>query len=38
MIPEMEKSPEEWIGYPLLYSWASLLAQMVENPHGMWST
>ena len=24
--------PEERIGYPLQYSWASLVAQMVKNP------
>ena len=38
MIPEMEKSPEEWIGYPLQYSWASLVAQMVKNPPAMQET
>ena len=32
------KSPEEGIGYPLLYSWASLVAQMVKNPPAMWET
>ena len=26
------RSPEEGIGYPLQYSWASLVAQMVKNP------
>ena len=25
----------EWIGYPLLYSWASLVAQLVKNPLAM---
>ena len=26
------RSPEERNGYPLQYSWASLVAQMVKNP------
>ena len=26
----------EWIGYPLQYSWASLVAQPVKNPAAMW--
>ena len=26
------RSPEEGIGYPLQYSWASLVAQLVKNP------
>ena len=38
LIPESGKSPEEGIGYPLLYSWASLVAQMVKNPPAMWET
>ena len=28
----------EGIGYPLQYSWASLVAQLVKNPHAMWET
>ena len=28
----------EWIGYPLEYSWASLVAQMVKNPPAMQET
>ena len=28
----------EGIGYPLQYSWASLVAQLVENPPAMWET
>jgi len=32
LIPGSESSPGERIGYPLQYSWASLVAQMVENP------
>ena len=26
------------MGYPLLYSWASLAAQLVKNPPAMWET
>ena len=31
-IPGFGSSPGEWIGYPLQYSWASLVAQLVKNP------
>ena len=31
-------SPGEGIGYPLQYSWASLVAQMVKNSPAMWET
>ena len=31
-IPGLGRSPEEGIGYPLQYSWASLVAQLVKNP------
>ena len=31
MIPGSGKSPGEGIGYPLQYSWASLVAQLVKN-------
>ena len=31
MIPGMEKSAGEVIAYPLQYSWASLVAQLVKN-------
>ena len=37
-IPGMGRSPGEGIGYPLQYSWASLVAQMVKNPPAMWET
>ena len=30
-IPGLGSSPGEGIGYPLQYSWASLVAQMVNN-------
>ena len=38
LIPESGKSPGEGISYPLLYSWASLVAQMVKNPPAMRET
>ena len=31
MIPGSGRSPGEGIGYPLQYSWASLVAQLVKN-------
>ena len=36
MIPGMGRSAGEGIGYPLQYSWASLVTQMVKNPPAMW--
>ena len=38
LIPGSRRSSEEGIGYPLQYSWASLLAQLVKNPPAMWET
>ena len=38
MIPGSGRSPRERIGYPLQYSWASLMAQMVKNPPAVWDT
>ena len=35
MIPESGRSPGEGLGYPLQYSWASLVAQLVKNPPAM---
>ena len=32
------RSPEEGIGYPLQYSWASLVAQLVKTLPAMWET
>ena len=32
MIPGLGRSAGEGIGYPLQYSWASLVAQLVKNP------
>ena len=37
-IPGLGRSPGEGIGYPLHYSWASLMAQMVKNPPAMQET
>ena len=37
-IPRLGKSPGEGIGYPLQYSWTSLVAQMVKNTPAMWET
>ena len=37
-IPGSGRSPGERIGYPLQYSWASLVAQIVRNPPAIWET
>ena len=37
-IPGSGRSPGDGIGYPLQYSWASLVAQLVKNPPAMWET
>ena len=37
-IPGLERSPGEGNSYPLQYSWASLVAQMIKNPPAMWET
>ena len=37
-IPESGRSTRERLGYPLQYSWASLVAQLVKNPPAMWET
>ena len=36
LIPGSRRSPGEGIGYPVQYSWASLVAQLVKNPPAMW--
>ena len=36
--PELGRSGAEVTGYPLQYSWASLLAQLVKIPPAMWET
>ena len=38
MILGLGRYPGEGIGYPLQYSWASLVAQMVKNLHAMQET
>ena len=38
MIPGLEASPGEGIGYPLQYFLTSLVAQMVKNPPAMQET
>ena len=38
MIPGSGTSPAEGIGYPLQYSWASLVAQLVKNSAAMGET
>ena len=38
LIPGLGRSPGEGIGYPLQYSWGSLVAQMVKNPPAMQET
>ena len=35
-IPGSGKSTREGIGYPLQYSWASLVAQLVKNLPAVW--
>ena len=37
-IPGLGRSPGEGIGYPLQYSWASLVAQLVKNLPAIWET
>ena len=37
-VPGSERSPGEGIGYPLHYSWASPVAQLVKNLPAMWET
>ena len=37
-IPESGRTAGEGIGYPLQYSWASLVAQLVRNLPAMWET
>ena len=38
LIPGSGRSAGEGIGYPLQYSWASHVAQLVKNPPAMWET
>ena len=38
LIPGLERYLGEGIGYPLQYSWASLVAQTVNNLPAVWAT
>ena len=38
LIPGSGSSAGEGIGYPLQYSWVSLVAQLVKNLPAMWET
>ena len=38
LIPMLGRSAGEGIGYPLQYSWASLVAQLLKNPPALWET
>ena len=38
MIPGLGRSPGKGIGYPLQYSWASLVAKLVKNLPARWET
>ena len=38
LIPWFGRSVGEGIGYPLQYSWVSLVAQLVKNPPTIWET
>ena len=38
LIPGLGRSPGEGIGYPLQYSWAPLMVQLVNNLPAMWET
>ena len=38
LTPGLGRSTGKGIGYPLEYSWASLVAQLVKNLPGMWET
>ena len=37
-VPGLGRSAGEWIGCPLQYSWASLVAQLVKNLPAMWES
>ena len=38
LIPASGRTPGEGIGYPLQFSWASLVAQLAKNPPAMQET
>ena len=35
MIPDLVRSAGDLLGYPLQYSWVSLMAQLIKNPPAM---
>ena len=37
-IPRLGRSPGDGVGYPVQYSWASLVVQLVKNLPAMWET
>ena len=37
-IPGLGRSAGEGIGYPLQYSWVSLVPQLLKNPPAVWET
>ena len=37
-IPGLGRSTGEGTGYPLQYSWASIVVQLVKNPPAIWET
>ena len=38
LISGLGRSAGEGISYPLQYSWASLVVQLIKNPPAMWET
>ena len=38
LIPRSGRSAGEGIGYPLRFSWASPVAQLIKNPPALWET
>ena len=36
LVPGLGRRCGEGIGYPLQYSWSSLVAQLVKNPPAVW--
>ena len=38
LIPGSGRSAGEGIGYPLQYSWAALVTQLIKNPPATWET
>ena len=38
LISGLGRTPEEWIGYTLQHSWASLVTQMIKNLPAKWET